>query len=153
MAKKSTTQTKSLTSLHALLASLTFRGTVARTLLVALLLFFIFIVVSVILGASSTSGSDNNEAAGSLLLHFVGAGVVFLVFDSLYVWVREIHQLPILLDRVVLFVAELGAVAVFLALFLLVTSLTVAGVSLWVPLTLLAILILRYLVGVASSRN
>ena len=153
MAKKSTKQKKSLTSLHALLDSITFSGTIARTLLVALLLFFIFIVVSVILGASNVSSSDNTETAGLLLLHFIGAGVVFLVFDSLYVWVREIHQLPILLDRAILFIAELGAVAVFLALFLLVTSLTVAGVSLWVPLALLAVLILRYLIGVAFSRN
>lgn len=150
MAKKSTKQKQSLSSLHVLLDSLTFSGTVARTLLVALLLFFIFIVVSVILGASNVASSDNVETTGSLLLHFVGAGVVFLVFDSLYVWTHRIHQISLTLDRAVLFVVELAAVAVFLALFLLVTSLTVAGVSLWVPLVLLAVLIVRYLVGAVS---
>ena len=150
MAKKKTKQNQSLTSLHALLDSLTFSGTVARSLLVALLLFFIFILVSVILGASSVSDSNNSETGGSLLLHFIGAGVVFLVFDSLYVWIHRIHQIPLTFDRVVLFVIELAAVAIFLALFLLVTSLTVAGVSLWVAILLLAVLVVRYLIGVVA---
>lgn len=150
--KKSTKQKQSITSLHALLDSLTFRGTVARTLLVGLLLFFIFIVVSVILGASSLPNVDNSQNTGSLLAYFVGAGVVFLIFDGLYVWFHRIHGISPTFDRVVLFVIELNAIAVFLSLFLLVTSLTVEGVRLWMPVTLLGVLAVRYIIGVIASK-
>ncbi len=152
MARKKTKQKQSVTSLHVLLDSLSFRGTIARTLLVALLLFFIFIVASVILGSSSVPSSDNSQTAGSLLAYFAGAGLVFLAFDGLYVWFHRIHAISPTFDRVVLFVIELSAIAIFLSLFLLITSLTVEGVRLWLPVALLGVLAVRYVIGALTSK-
>ncbi len=137
-------------SMHALLDSLSFSGTVGRTLLVTFLALICFILV-VLHVQTEPSGESGLIGGGLLYLSLAVFG--FAVFDAAYVWLQHLHSLPVLLDRIVLFLVELGAVALFIMPFILEMSLNQLYVNVWLPLGMALVLLVRYITGVLFSKE
>ncbi|MCA9338789.1 hypothetical protein KC939_00400 [Candidatus Saccharibacteria bacterium] len=137
-------------SMHALLDSLSFSGTVGRTLFVTFLALICFILV--ILHVQTEPGGDSSLIGGGLL--YLSLAVIgFALFDAAYVWLQHLHSLPVLLDRIVLFVVELGAVALFIMPFIIEMSLNQLYVNVWLPLGMALLLLMRYVTGVLFSKE
>ncbi len=147
--KKKKTIPKHL-SMHTLLDSLSFSGTVGRTLFVVFLALICFVLV--VLHVNMEPGGQTG-LIGAALLYLSLAVFGFAVFDALYVWLQHLHPLPILFDRIILFVTELGAVALFILPFILEMSLNELYINVWLPLGLAILLIIRYLTGVLFSKE
>lgn len=148
MAKKKTIQ-KHL-SMHTLLDSLSFSGTVGRTLFVTFLALICFILV--ILHVQTEPAGDSNLIGGGLL--YLSLAVLgFAIFDATYVWLQHLHPLPVLFDRIVLFFVELGAVALFIMPFIIEMSLNQLYVNVWLPLGMALLLLVRYVIGVLFSKE
>lgn len=137
-------------SMHTLLDSLSFSGTVGRTLFVTFLALICFILV--VLHVQTEPNGDSGLIGGGLL--YLSLAVVgFAVFDAAYVWLQHLHSLPVLFDRIVLFVVELGAVALFIMPFIIEMSINQLYVNLWLPLGMALLLLMRYIIGVLFSKE
>ena len=149
MPKKKKNTPKQL-SMHTLLDSLSFSGTVGRSLFVTFLGFICFVLV--VLHVQTEPTSETGLVSGALL-YLIVAVAGFGLFDAVYVWLQHLHPLSKTLDRIVLFAAELGAIALFITPFIIEMSLNQLYVNVWLPLGLGILLVIRYIVGILFSKE
>lgn len=116
MTKKTTKKTTQRPLLHYLLVSLSYNGTIARSLL-AVIYFACLLLVATMTAASLTTASIWQPIQNGLG-SFVIVSLLFFAYDAIYVTIAKLYKLPRLADVILCFGIELGfLIFVFLPLF------------------------------------
>ena len=125
-------------------------GTLGRSLFVTFLALICFVLV--VLHVQTEPTRETGLVSGALL-YLIVAVAGFGLFDAVYVWLQHLHPLSKTLDRVALFIAELGAITLFITPFIIEMSLNQLYVNVWLPLGLGILLVIRYIVGILFSKE
>ncbi|HEX4662712.1 MAG TPA: hypothetical protein VH144_03790 [Candidatus Saccharimonadales bacterium] len=132
--------------LHELLISVSYNGTVTRTLL-AVIYFACLLLVSTFATASIAANAwfPISNAVGT----FVTVSLLFLAYDSIYMTVTKIYQLPKVIDYILCFGVELGfLIFVFLPLYTTTDTYLDPALGIVLMFSPLFVLCARVLIGV-----
>lgn len=150
-AKRSAKKQRRPESLHHLISSLTYRASIGRSLLFAIVLapFFIFTYTSL------QGITDPGHAAGLSIIPLLAVIAVFFIYDLLYVSLAYYYPINKLADKLVLFIVELGILALLLLPLVwleLSADVTKTSTVALLATTPVFILLVRVLVGVRASQ-
>lgn len=137
--------------LHELLVSLSYNGTVTRTLL-AVIYFACLLLVSTFATASVSTSAW--APFSNALSTFVTVSVLFVAYDAIYVTIAKIYKLPRIVDIILCFGFELGfLIFVFLPLYTTTDTYLDPAVGIILMFSPVFVLCARVLIGLLMNQN